>query len=271
MKQSYLKYIETTEMIDEGPTSGITRLQHVGVVAVLDENGDEWFPEETGPLEVDNPSSYGKDNVYKWGETITAETATFKGGEEPYEIWARGRYKLEGDSEFTDTPKIFYDNTSTLVTFTIPENTVKVGFFTACNDSQNPNTAKYINSTLPVIDVLGLDPKIGSTSPQNLQSVIPVESGKRVRLDVYAEVNYTPLYYWQFKYHSDGKWKMSSDLEYYYPDSVILLSDGHRTMSYNLTWVSGYMPTRWRCKVVDKYDVYTYKEIYTNDYQLSFN
>jgi len=271
MKQSYLKYIETTEMIDEGPTTGLTRLQHVGVVSVLDENGNEWFPDTEVPdpvlpLSVSTESIADPDNIYKWGEEISFTTATFKDGEEPYEIWARGKYRIAGENNYTDTPKIFYDNVATTVTFTIPQGTDKVGFFTACNDSRNPTQAEYINSVVEGIDVLGLDPKVLSVSPQN---IIQVESGKRVRLDCYAEFNYIPVYYWQFK-HTDGSWKMSQDLQYNYPDTIFLLSDGHNTMSYQYSWVSGDAPTEWRCMVKDKYDVNTTKTTYSPTYQLSY-
>ena len=271
MKDTYLKYIETAEVLDEGPPSGETRLQHVSVVSVVDQNGDEWFPDPSVPIAVVTEAYYDPANVYKWGETVKATTATFTGDDrvQPMNIWARWQYRLNGEENFTDAEKFEgLDNKPVEIEGIIPMNTTQLKFFTSCKEQgDTPDTQEFISSVLGVQDVLQLDPTVTSVSPQN---IVQVESGNRVRLDCYAEFNYIPVYYWQFK-HTDGKWYLSSDLQYKHPDSVFLLSDGHNTMSYSLTWLSGPAPTEWRCKVMDKYDVYTTKYIYSPTYTLSYN
>ena len=156
MKSTYLKYIETAEVLNEGPPSGDARLQHVSVVAVVDQNGDEWFPDSSIPIGVVTEAYYDPANVYKWGETVKATTATFVGDEDdqPLNIWARWQYRLNGDDNFTDAERFGgLDNKPVEILGVIPENTVQLKFFTSAKEQgDTPETSEFASSVLSVVE-----------------------------------------------------------------------------------------------------------------------
>lgn len=158
MNDTYLKYIETAEVIGEGPPSGDTHLQHVTVVAVVDEIGNEWFPDPSVPISVVTEAYYDPANVYEYGQTVKATTATFVGdeAEQPLNIWARWQYKPIGSSNFIDGPRFGgLENKPIEITGVIPDNTAQIKFFTSAKEQgDTPETSEFASSVLTVLDVV---------------------------------------------------------------------------------------------------------------------
>lgn len=158
MNDTYLKYIVTSEVLEPGPPAGDTRLQHVSVVGVVDENGNEWFPDPSIPIGIVTEAYYDPSNIYKWGSTVKATTATFVGDEdeEPLDIWARWQYRLNGEDNFVDGPKFGgLENKPIEISGVIPENTAQLKFFTSCKERGNtPETSEFASSVLSVVSVI---------------------------------------------------------------------------------------------------------------------
>lgn len=253
MKNTYLKYIETAEVLNEGPPSGDARLQHVSVVAVVDQNGDEWFPDSSVPIGIVTESYYDPANVYKWGETVKATTATFVGDEDdqPLNIWARWQYRLNGESGFTDAERYGgLDNKPINIYGVIPANTAQLKFFTSAKEQgDTPETSEFASSVLSVQDVIQPSVTIENTTG----SPVTAQSGVRTKIEVRITTNYTPEYFWQFQ-DPDGSYRNASDsnLDKYYPNSSFTLFDGFQTPSFSMTWLLGSpAPTKFRCRVRD--------------------
>ena len=272
MKNTYLKYIETVDVIPENPPKNPTFLQHVNVVAVVDELGNEWFPDDSVPITVDTPAAYDPGNVYKWGSTVKATTATFTGdtADEPLNIWARWQYKLNGDSNFTDAERNGgLTNAPTEIEFVIPENTAQVKFFTSAKEQGGtPEEQEFASSVLGVTNVIQPSVTIENTTG----SPITVESAVRSKIEVRITTNYEPEYYWQFE-DPAGSFRNASEgnLEKYYPNAVFTLFDGFQTSSFNFTWIVGApAPTKFRCRVRDVYSDDGFVQDFTNEITINY-
>lgn len=272
MKNTYLKYIETVDVIPENPPKNPTFLQHVNVVAVVDELGNEWFPDASVPIEVDTPSAYDPSNVYKWGSVVKATTATFIGDDdiEPMSIWARWQFKLNGEDNFIDSERVGgLNNSPTEISFLIPEGTAEVKFFTSAKEQgDTPETQEFASSVLDVTNVIQPSVTVENTTG----SPITTESGIRSKIEVRTTVNYEPEYCWQFE-DASGSFRNASEgnLVKYYPDAVFTLFDGFLTPSFNFTWAVGSpAPTKFRCRVRDAYSDDGFVQEFTNEITINY-
>jgi hypothetical protein len=221
---------------------------------VIDQNGNEWFPDSSVPIGIVTEAYYDPSNVYRWNNTVKATTATFVGDQDkqPLNIWARWQYRLNGNNNFTDGPRYGgLENMPIEIPGTIPEDTAQLKFFTAAQEQgDTPETQEYDASVLSVLDVIQPDVNITGIS----SSPFTLTSGVRTNLDVYATGNYEVIYAWQFE-DPNGAFRNASpeNMATHYPNALFALLSGLTTSRLSMTWVAGAGPTKWRCRVRDQY------------------
>lgn len=154
---NYVKLMEFTDTDDTVDSPQDTLIQHVDIVDIIDQDGNQWEPADPLLVADGQGANWVSTNVYEVGQTVEGKTAAYTGGVEPVTYRYRFQFKATGATDWVNGSWTNTTNAKNSVTYALTE-TGQIKLQSQARDSSDPT--EQLNS------VTGIKTVVAAPTPE---------------------------------------------------------------------------------------------------------